>query len=93
MNIWYRIWLWQEKADWRSWITHAVAAVPLALLFGDYATSLIYLFREVLHIEMYVDHGEQPHYLDHVMDFVAPYVVASAMAHFLPFVANGGLLF
>jgi len=75
-----RLWVWQEVADWRSWLTHT----GIALLFAALLTPLIgwtaacvasvfaFLVREAeqaVHTAFAV--GKQP-WLDRAMDVLAP---------------------
>jgi hypothetical protein len=75
-----RIWVWQEVADWRSWITHtAIALLAAALLTpligwtaACVAVVFFYLMREAeqaVHTAFVA--GKQP-WLDRAMDVLAP---------------------
>jgi hypothetical protein len=68
---------WIDVADWRSWIAHAIVAVPIAALFGFTPVVVLFAAREAEQALLYVAARERPHWLDHVMDVVAPALVAA----------------
>lgn len=73
--------LWIDEADYRSWIAHAVVALPIAALFGVVPVAVLFIVRELeqLAIEVaYEDWPEPLHLLDHLLDAVAP-IVASLL--------------
>jgi hypothetical protein len=76
------IWLWQEAAHWRSWVTHTGVAVLYVLLLWPVlgwtaacvASVFAFLVREVEQaVHMAFASGQQP-WLDRVMDVAAPIV-------------------
>lgn len=69
---------WSDGADWRSWITHAVIAVPICMIFGPVPTVVFYLLRELEQIgHEYMAWGYATDWLDHAMDVIAPAIVVS----------------
>ena len=80
MNVLMRIWVWQEGADWRSWVTHTVVAILYAILLtplmgwtaGCVASVFAFVVREAEQaVHTAFAAGKQP-WLDRVMDVLAP---------------------
>lgn len=71
---------WTDKADWRSWIVHALIGLPIGLVFGTLGVAAAYTIRELEQLAfeymMRDDTNEPIKWLDHVMDIVAPVLVA-----------------
>lgn len=68
---------WTLKADYRTWVAHALMAALIAVVFGGEAAIVFYLLREAEQIALEA-HGAEPitskHWLDHAMDFVGAVV-------------------
>lgn len=69
---------WIDVADWRSWIAHALVALPIAALFGVVPVFVLFTVREMEQLAFEVMFEQQPHWLDHLLDIVAP--VAASLA-------------
>lgn len=63
---------WVDVADWRSWIAHAVVALPIAALFGVVPVFVLFTVREMEQLAFEVMAEDTPHWLDHLLDIVAP---------------------
>jgi hypothetical protein len=77
---------WTDVADWRSWLAHAVIAVPLALLLSPKVSIAFYFVRECEQIAHELMAGMQiplKHWLDHIMDVVAPIIAVAALLSLL----------
>lgn len=67
---------WSNGAYWRTWLMHAVIAVPLTLLFGAFATVVFYCLRELEQIAHEKMKNLPIFWADHFMDVVSPFLAA-----------------
>jgi hypothetical protein len=68
--------LWIDGADWRSWLAHAVVAIPIAALFGVVPVLVLFAVRELEQLALEVAYQNRIHWLDHLLDTVAPVLAA-----------------
>lgn len=70
---------WVDGADWHSWIVHALLGLPIGYVFGVRGVAAAYLIRELEQLTfeyMLDDLKDWTQWLDHVLDVVAPVLVA-----------------
>lgn len=72
--------LWANSADWRSWVSHAVIAALLTLVFGPAVAAGFYFLRELEQMWHRWAKGEGLNWFDHFMDVAAPAVAAVVVA-------------
>lgn len=78
---------WFLAKDWRTWLSHVLMAVALAVLTTSaWAAMWVYLWREIEQVWVESrEHGwavVEEHALDHFMDFAAPFAVLVALVSF-----------
>lgn len=66
-----RLWIWCNATDPRTWATHAVIALVIAL-FSPVLAVGFYLLREVEQVVTRLAKRQELHPLDHLMDVAAP---------------------
>ena len=67
-----RLWIWCNQTDPRTWATHAVIAVALAVALSPLFAVGFYLLREIEQVATRLSKHQELHPLDHLMDVAAP---------------------
>jgi hypothetical protein len=84
MGIFKKAWEWTMRANWRTWLSHAVLAALLAGLFHatlgvmqpSFAAFLFYFMREVEQIFVTWCEGRPQDWADHALDVSAAFIAA-----------------
>ena len=76
------VWQWSQQARWRSWMFHALFAIPLCYAFGAGAVIGAFLFNEGKEAMEKAAKGQPIDWVDHGGDFVAPFLVSVVMSSF-----------
>lgn len=86
-DLLFNIELWEQGADWRSWILHGLVGAALGLLAGPEVVFYVFGVREAEQFMHEVKNGVplgEVDYIDHFMDVFVPGMLAGMLAAFFP---------
>lgn len=63
---------WVDVSDPRSWLVHGVCGWLIGLVVGPVPVIVFFTLREAEQLAFELMAGEQPAWLDHALDILAP---------------------